>query len=273
MSRPARTEGRSRPTTGARIIVNADDFGWDEDTTSATIECFELGGLTSATIMANMPSTEIAAAYACRHPEFSFGAHLTFTSDGFEYPVLPHERIPDITLENGQFLTAFAFRSAILRNRLPAAQLEAEIEAQLGRLRDLGVPLSHVDSHGHVHRYGPVRAAIRKVLPRFGVRKVRSAQDLFLRRPYRSPAYWIGQWWRRAIRSTFLTTQHFYMPTTAWDRDWTARLLDRMPTALVEIGVHPGASDQWRDIERIECQRFGSAARARGHELVTWNDV
>lgn len=257
----------------AQIILNADDFGFDEETTRSTIECFERGGLTSATIMANMPATGMAVAYARAHPEFSFGAHLTFTSDGVEHSVLPHDRIPDITCANGQFLPALTFRGGALRNRFPAAQLDAELEAQLGKLRDMGVPLSHVDSHGHVHKYKPLREALRRVLPRFGVRRVRTVQDLFLRRPLKSPAYWLGPWWRRAIRGAFTTTAHFYMPTTAWDRDWTNPILDRMPEGLVEVGVHPGVTEQWRDVERTECVLFGRAARERGHSIVTWNDV
>ena len=40
-----------------RIIINADDFGMDEDTVRATIECLEAGALTGATIMPNMPAT------------------------------------------------------------------------------------------------------------------------------------------------------------------------------------------------------------------------
>jgi predicted glycoside hydrolase/deacetylase ChbG (UPF0249 family) len=35
-----------------RIILNADDFGASDEAVRATVECFERGGLTSATIMA-----------------------------------------------------------------------------------------------------------------------------------------------------------------------------------------------------------------------------
>ena len=41
-----------------RLIINADDFGFSEDTVVATIELFNKGLLTSATMMPNMP-TEI----------------------------------------------------------------------------------------------------------------------------------------------------------------------------------------------------------------------
>ena len=40
-----------------KLIINADDFGLDEETVEWTIKGFELGKLTSATIMAGMPET------------------------------------------------------------------------------------------------------------------------------------------------------------------------------------------------------------------------
>jgi len=41
--------------------------------------------------------------------------------------------------------------------------------AQLGRIRDLGVAISHVDSHGHLHKFKPFCAALKEVLPRHGI--------------------------------------------------------------------------------------------------------
>lgn len=45
-----------------RIILSADDFGFSDHTVERTIACFDAGVLTSASIMANMPATERAAA-------------------------------------------------------------------------------------------------------------------------------------------------------------------------------------------------------------------
>jgi len=61
-----------------RIVVNADDFGASAETVAATIEAFEEGALTSATIMPTMPAAGEALAYARDRPDRSFGVHLTF---------------------------------------------------------------------------------------------------------------------------------------------------------------------------------------------------
>ena len=44
-----------------KLIINADDFGLNDHTVEWTIKGFERGALTSATIMAGMPTTEKAA--------------------------------------------------------------------------------------------------------------------------------------------------------------------------------------------------------------------
>lgn len=67
----------------AKIILQADDFGYNKDTLQATIDCFERGALTSATIMPTCECTPLAIEYAKCHPEFSFGVHLTFV-DGLK---------------------------------------------------------------------------------------------------------------------------------------------------------------------------------------------
>lgn len=269
-----------------RIITNADDFGFSPETVAATIECLERGALTSATIMATMPASAEAVAYARAHPEKSFGAHLTYVGDGVERALSPAPEIPDLALASGLFRPSNDVRKAAMLGRVRVAQVERETVAQLENLRGRGVPIAHVDSHGHLHKFGPFRAALRNVLPRFGIARVRSAQDLYLSRPLKSPTYWLGPWWRARLRALFpATTDHFFMPTSSWETDWTGALLDRLAlierargaqgrTLTVEVGVHPGyATEPWRNDEREAIQRFAQEARRRGHDLIGWKDL
>ena len=85
-----------------KVILHADDFGYDKDTLEATIDCFEKGALTSCTVMVNCEAAEEAFAYARKHPEFSYGVHLTYV-DGLK-PVLSAKEIPSLVDENGLFL-------------------------------------------------------------------------------------------------------------------------------------------------------------------------
>ncbi len=258
------------------IVVNADDFGGSEETVRATIECFEQGALTSATIMPRMPATEAALEYARSRPDLSFGVHLTFVTDGLDLPLSDPAGLDRLLGPDGRFLATGEVRRRALLRQIPVEQIAREAEAQLAFLRDHGVPVSHVDSHRHVHKFGPFREALARVLPRFDVRRVRNVQDVWLRRPLKSPTYWLGAVWRRQLMRRFLTTDHFYMPTSAHDTDWEDPLLAAargLSGRSLEIGVHPGFDEPWRNDERLTVQRLAARARAEGHTLAPWTEV
>ena len=107
-----------------RIILHADDFGYDDETVRATIECFERGALTSATIMPKMPATAAAVEYAKAHPQFSFGVHLTYVSDGVERPVSDPKELPALCRPDGLFLPSQTVRVRAMQDKLPLAAHE-----------------------------------------------------------------------------------------------------------------------------------------------------
>jgi predicted glycoside hydrolase/deacetylase ChbG (UPF0249 family) len=260
-----------------RIILNADDFGFDADSVKATIDCFQFGALTSATIMPKMAATREAIEFARSNPQFSFGVHLTLGGDGPEVPLSRPQDVPDLVGPDGHFLQSNRTRLKALLGRLPVDQLEREITAQIQFIREAGVPISHVDSHGHQHKFAPVRKALSRVLPRFDIRRVRGVQDVYLRKPLKSPTYWMGAIWRRRLmKLPFVIPDHFYMPASAWDDQWQNRLLELLPRLrgeYLEVGVHPGYAEGWRDQERRTVQDFARRAIAAGHRLAGWNDL
>lgn len=256
-----------------RIVLSADDFGFSQDTVDATIECLEAGALSSASIMANMPATDAALAYARAHPEKSWGVHLTWVSDGPEFPLSPPADIPQLVTPEGRFIGSNNARVRGLLRMLDEAQIERETERQLARVADAGVRLTHVDSHGHLHKFAPFRHALARVLPRFGIRRVRTVQDVYLRRPLKSPTYWLGGWWRWRLAARFASTDHFYMPASAGDERWGEALLAVVRSGTLEVGVHPGRAIAWQDAERRDVLAFAALARSRGIDIVGWGQL
>jgi chitin disaccharide deacetylase len=258
-----------------RIVVNADDFGASAETVAATIDGFEEGALTSATIMPTMPGAGEALAYARERRDRSFGVHLTFVGNGDERCAADPAAVPGLVDDGGSFPGATPVRLRALFRRLPVAEIEREIAAQLSLVAAAGVEISHVDSHRHLHKLAPFREALQRVLPRFGVECVRSVQDVYLRRPLLRATYWFGSAWRRPLVRSFRTTDHFYMPASAGDLAWADDLLarvDRLPGATLEVGVHPGP-EGWRDDERRSAARLSARAGELGHELVSWREI
>lgn len=258
-----------------RIVSHADDFGASSDTVRATIECFEEGALTSASIMPAMPATDQAIAFARTNPDLDFGVHLTFVGGGDERPLSAPDEIPGLLGDDARFLPTRTVRIRALAQRLPVDQIVREMSAQIEAVREQGVEISHVDSHRHLHKLPSFRKALERALPRFGIRRVRAVQDIFLRRPLGSPTYWLGGRWQRRLARTFTTTDHMYMPTSAGDSDWEeplAAAIRRLSGATLEVGAHPGYRD-WRDGERRSLLAFAVIARREGHELVSWREL
>jgi predicted glycoside hydrolase/deacetylase ChbG (UPF0249 family) len=258
-----------------KIVFNADDFGWSSDTVSATIECFERGALTSASIMLGKSATEEAIEFALEHPQHSYGVHLTFVGDGDERSTAPAAEVPSLVDAQGRLRRTNAVRALAATRRLPLAQLRREIAAQLEFVVARGVPLSHVDSHRHLHKFGVFRRALADVLPHFGVERLRNAQDVYIGRHVTSPTYWYGRSWRRRLMGSFTTTDHFFMPSgpapAAFEvADLIARLSD---DESLEIGVHPGRAESWREGERRLVLELAALAREQGHRLIRWSDV
>lgn len=258
------------------VILNADDFGISADTTEAIVAGLERGQLTSVSVMTSAPDTERALEYAAAHPEHSYGVHLTFVGDGDERPLCDPAAIPALVDSEGRLRRTRDVRLAALRRQIPVEQIALEMRAQIARLADCGVPVAHVDSHRHLHKFAPFRAALRQVLPSFGIRRVRTVQDVYLRKPLTSPTFYLGKAWRRDLVRSFRTTDHLYAPASAGDVGWDEpllALLERLPGRTIEICVHPGSEEEWRRREQEALAAFAAKAPERGHALVAWRDL
>jgi predicted glycoside hydrolase/deacetylase ChbG (UPF0249 family) len=258
-----------------RVIVNADDFGYSTDSVDATVELFDLSAISSASIMPLMPATARAMEFARRNPQWSFGVHLTFVSDGLERPVSNPRELSTLT-DGRDFYGTRRLRLRALSGRLSQKEIAAEIRAQIGRVADAGIPVSHVDSHGHVHKLGVFQSALREVLPEFSIRCVRNAQNVYLSPRWMSPTYWLGAAVGANLKQYFLTTDHFFMAAGGgggWA--WAEQLLPRLNglDGSLEVGVHPGYVEGWRRAEMQSTVRFRTELSRAGHALVNWRNL
>ena len=62
-----------------RLIVNADDFGFDEAVNYGILKGYQEGIVTSTSMMANMPGFAHAVTLAKQHRDLGIGVHLTLT--------------------------------------------------------------------------------------------------------------------------------------------------------------------------------------------------
>ena len=262
-----------------KVILHADDFGYDKDTTQATIELLESGSLTSATIMATMPAAEDAIAYAAAHKQYSFGVHLTYV-DGLK-PALQKDG-STLLDANGLFYPSNDVRKKAIKLALKKEDIVEESLAQIEIIRKGGVEISHLDSHGHLHKFPSFLFALPEIKKRSGISRVRRVQNVFLQKPRLSPTTILNRCFDWRIAHSCKTTNYFYMSANNMETGWADALLEQMERlpqdSIIEVGVHPGHADteeeRWRIAEYRDMVDFADKIRKqRNHQIITWKDV
>lgn len=140
--------------TDRLLIINGDDVGMCHAANEATIESLERGLMTSASIMVPCPWFYEIADYAKAHPERDFGLHLCHTSEWKRYrwgPVAPRDKVPGLIDKTACFWPEI---EQVYSNSTPEEAL-TEARAQIGKAMDVGIDVTHLDSHMGTLQYDP----------------------------------------------------------------------------------------------------------------------
>ena len=228
------------------IIVNADDLGQDSQVNRAIVQCFRNGLCSSTTLMATMPGFEEACdlvrqANLTNH----VGLHLVLR-DGFPLTE-PIRKIPAFCDSNGN-LSVLTARSVLSMSGEEKRALAEEIRAQISRCRKSGVPLTHVDSHYHLHTNFAVARVLVRVMREQGLLRVRIARNCGpgigkTKRIYKSL---FNDWLRRkgvAGTKYFGSADDFL-----YSSNCSARAMG--PEESFEIMIHPILNDTGQIVDR-----------------------
>ncbi len=166
-----------------RVIVNADDFGLTPGVNRGIIEAHQKGIVTSATLMANAPAFDQAVSLARQNPRLGVGCHLVAIGGK---PLLDASAVRLLVGANGQFpqsLQEFLLlHPGCLSSRWRGRQqLAQEFGAQVEKIRQAGLDVSHLDTHKHLHALPGVREAVFQVACQKAIAFVRSPFESGLR--------------------------------------------------------------------------------------------
>jgi hopanoid biosynthesis associated protein HpnK len=132
-----------------QIIFNADDFGLAASINAAVNEASRFGLLTSASLCVMGPAAEEAVAMAATLPNLSVGLHVTLVD---EQPASAPTDIPTLVDATGRLpQSGIEFARRWVMGKIAAADVEREVSAQWSRAVQMGVPITHFDSHDHIH--------------------------------------------------------------------------------------------------------------------------
>lgn len=137
-----------------RIITRADDAGLNISTNQGILEVVRSGFVKNVSFMAVGPYIE-EAVKLLKDEDISFGIHLTLNAEWDVYKWSPLSTLD----ENSHLIDvqgSFLERPTMYAKNMPAVDIiMQEFEAQLQRLKDLGLPVSYADSHMLPELYVP----------------------------------------------------------------------------------------------------------------------
>ena len=276
-----------------RLIVNADDFGMTEAVNQGIVDAHDRGIVTSASLMATGAAFEHAVALAKTRPNLAVGVHLTLTE---QRPLTGTAAAASLVGPDGKFpphLVQFAGR--YLRGKVALAQVRAELDAQIRKVRAGGIAVSHLDGHQHVHVLPGIAAIVAELASTHGIGAVRYPTE-------RVRAYMLGNLGnlRRLTEQVVLGAVCALSPLRALRRSDSfvgfyfggrldeanlATVLGRLPAGgTVELMCHPGGDDSrpaegyWQyswaaERAALMSPRIRALLAARGARLVSYRDL
>ncbi len=153
------------------LIINADDFGLTPGVNRSAVELHCAGVLSSATLMATGAFFDDAVARARATPTLEVGCHVLLV-DGI--PALDPAQISSLVRRNGQLPSLARFAAALHLGRIRPEEIEAEAIAQIRRLQQTGLRVSHVDTHKHTHLFPAVLRPLLRAARACGVPAIRN---------------------------------------------------------------------------------------------------
>jgi predicted glycoside hydrolase/deacetylase ChbG (UPF0249 family) len=210
-----------------RLITNADDFGFTRDVNAGIVHAHREGVLTATTLMANGDAFDDAVRLAFEAPGLDIGCHLVLVQGT---SLLTGRPLPETPLQ-------------LLRN-LAAGQLDiyAELRAQIEKIRDAGISLTHLDSHKHTHIVPSVFRAVIKLAQDLEIPYVRLPLDHTTRMAGAACRFADRYYRRFAMRANIQMTDHFrgFRLTGFLTEATFATALRNLQPGTTEFMCHPG---------------------------------
>lgn len=237
-----------------KLIINADDLGYSQRVNDLTFELVNKGRVSSATVLAGGIALDDAVQRLKAYPQCSFGVHLNLTELKPSTATELWQKY-EILNEKGNF-------NGNIRRCRPTRELRRAIFKEWSRQIDLlfsmGVRISHIDSHHHVHTIPWLFLVLKRIQIKYGIRKVRRSRDLYHgseKKPSRTLL--LAKWcWNNALANIYETkvTSRFISSFDSFLR--FTRESHSVP-GTIEVAVHPGQngfeaetallSSNWKD--------------------------
>lgn len=128
------------------VIIHADDVGLNYSSIEAYAELIDLGTISSGSVMAHTSWLPEVAKQAKENKHWDLGVHLAFNGEYETYkwrPLSTTDQASGFVDEHGYFIED----KNLVQKTADPVFLEKELDAQIQLALDLGLELTHVDTH------------------------------------------------------------------------------------------------------------------------------
>jgi predicted glycoside hydrolase/deacetylase ChbG (UPF0249 family) len=245
-ARAAAPDGTAVGIPERDLVVTADDLGLTAGVTRAVRRAHLDGVVRATSLLAVGRAFEDAVSMLHATPGLDVGVHLALV--GEDPPLLSAREVPTLVDDRGRLpLTYRAYLRRAARGRVDPADVHRELSAQVERVVATGLPVTHLDTHQHVHLWPPVAAVVVELAQSQGIRHVRLSRS-----HARTPLAWgvnaLSRLLERRLRDAGLPTLGYAgldeagsMSADALVRALAAVAGGVWPAA--EVNVHPGLVD------------------------------
>ena len=236
-----------------QLIITADDFGLSSGVNKAVEKAWKEGLLTCASIMPGADAFDEAVVIAKRNPGLQVGLHLTLVQGK---SVLPPEQIPGLVDRAGNFSNnpvssgmRYFFDKGLYK------QIKLEIEAQILKVREAGLQLSHIDGHLNIHLHPTVFTFLTDLMPKYGISSFRLSRERLSHNLRFDKERILGKMVERIIFGSLAANSRRHLNRLAigyaaevkgvlnsgrMTEEYILNILDDLKDGVTEIYFHPG---------------------------------
>jgi len=157
------------------LIVHGDDFGICEKINEGIKRAHTHGILTSTSIIANGEAFDHAIGICQSLPTLDVGVHLTLVE---EQPVVDVDSVQSLVNSDVRFhRNAALFTMRYLTGRICLKEVGRELEAQVRKVVDLGIRVTHLDSHQHLHMLPGVLSIVIELSKKYRIPAIRLPRE------------------------------------------------------------------------------------------------
>jgi predicted glycoside hydrolase/deacetylase ChbG (UPF0249 family) len=224
-----------------RLIVSGDDLGLHEAINRGVLEAHEEGIVTAASIVPCGRAFEHACKLVEKRRKLDLGIHLTLVE---EKPLLGPGVLKTLA-PRGRFPKGYRqLFFGLVKGRIDPEEIERELDAQIQRVLQAGLSVSHFDSHQHTHFFPQIRKKLFRLAEHYRIHGLRaSGRVVPARTKFSLLLAPLARSVQRAARTRGIRT-----PDTLWLPSPSGRVTSRdlvagipkLPEGVTELVVHPG---------------------------------